>query len=469
MRTDRKVNFTKKRNTGLTIDEDIEFDDDIKIDETLSLGKKQVELPKKPQTSKPTIAGILLLIAFFLNLMLPISYFLLINDIETATGDTSLKGKVRGTNNEPIDNVTVSILGTNLSTETDSYGNYSFNTVPVGEHEIQFTKIGYRQVKVRKVLFSKNILSQNEESYNIIDVPGELTSSIQIGSFDGPFNETVIVRDFLNSTLFGTVSNLTGVPVSNIQLEILDTKLKTQTDENGHYTFNNIQPGIITIQITQTGSSNKTTFTILYASNSSTELDITFDEQKDQYYDEVRSKTGNIIGNILDSNQLPIENINVFLKIDEEIYPNNIFITGKDGGFIFNGVPIGVYEIMVTGLDFYITRITNVTIEIDSNITIPPLELTKLKSPIIIEEEISSEYTYYCILILIIFSLITLGGAISAFQRKRYSLVFVGAIFGMVPVVLPIMSLRLDICLAGVFGLVALVLLVFSRNEFTFK
>jgi hypothetical protein len=97
---------------------------------------------------------------------------------------------------------------------------------------------------------------------------------------------------------------------------------------------------------------------------------------------------------------------------------------------------------------------------------LPASELKKIDDPLEIEEEIKNNETYFCIIMLIIFALITLAGAISAFQRKRYGLAFMGALIGMIPMLLIITSY---ICGASIVSLIGLVLLVFSREEFTFK
>jgi hypothetical protein len=418
---------------------------------------------------KPTIAGYLLLITFFLNLLLPTTYFLLIYDIETATGQTTLKGQIKDSDDNPVANVSVNIVNSNLSTNTDLDGKYRFENIPVGEHEIQYTKVGYRQINVIKTMFSKDLLSQNDETDNIIDIPGNLTSGISINAFDGPHTESFIIEDNFNGTIYGKVTNLSEGALNNIQLHVLGTNISTHTDNNGNYVLTNVTPGIISMGLTQTEGQNITTVTFLFASNESTEFNIIFNEQMNQKLDEVGNKTGNIYGTIIDEDQKPVDNIDVVINVMAQESQNITTTSNGNGKFSFIDIPIGIHEIVILGEDYHITYIRNITVQRDSNVELPEIELTEQRSPKTIVEEISSEYSYYCIVILIIFSVITLAAAISALQRKRYSLVFVGALLGMVPVLLPIISIRVEICLASIFSVISLVLVVFSRNEFSFE
>lgn len=465
----------KDDKTELTVDEDIELDDDIRINDRFP-AHRNTSSSAISKSSRPTIAGIFLIIAFFLNLMLPITYVFVIYDAESATGNTTLSGQVQDDDEKPVDNVTVSIIDTNLTTKTDSEGKYSFESVPVGVNEVQFSKEGYKRVRVRMILFSKDLLDRLGLSDNILDVPSTLQSSLYLEPFDGPYNETVIIDDNLNRTLRGIITNQSGVPLDDTVVTVVSKNNKsntnqsttnshnTQSDENGRYTFTNITPGIITLQIGKIENKYLTNITILFASNKTTEMNITYNDQKNQSIDLVNGKFGSISGSITDSKNIPVENVRVILNIDTSIYPNNIIITKGTGTYSFNEIPLGIYEITVLAPDFKVLKLRNITVSDDQNNAIPVQKLTELKPVDLYEEDISG--AYLCTVVLVIFALITLFGAISAFQRKRYSFAFMGAIFGMVPIIL---ALRFDVCVSGILCVVSLVLLVFSRSEFDFK
>lgn len=64
----------------------------------------------------------------------------------SSTGQSgNLLGKINSTD-EPIVNASVSIVGKNIFTKTDSKGEYELMNIPVGNHKISVSSIGYRSV-----------------------------------------------------------------------------------------------------------------------------------------------------------------------------------------------------------------------------------------------------------------------------------------------------------------------------------
>jgi protocatechuate 3,4-dioxygenase beta subunit len=467
-----KKRFTSKNATSdIDVDEEIEVElyDDLNHEKSSSHSKTRIPTQQQTQVSKSTLAGIFLIIAFFLSLIFPISFMVAVYDIETATGDTTLKGHVLDSRGNPVNNVMIEILDVNLSTTTADNGKYSFDKVPVGEHEIQFTKSGYRKITVKKVLFSKSFLTQSEEEDNIINIPGNLSSGIEITPFEGPFSQSDIIDDNFNNTIFGTVTNTSGASLENIMILVDDTNISTITDENGDYLLKEIPPGVITISVEKSGNDKKTTIKFLYAFKMAMQLNITYHEENDWHIDNVQEKTGEINGTISDKKGSPIAGATVKLnrQSDSDLLNKTMTIsnvsTDENGEFLIKDVPIGVYDISVMIEDYYIFFINNITVNNNSKIMLPVFELKKIDEPIVIEEEISNPYTYACIIILFILSVIILLGAISAFQKKRYSLAFIGSLCGMFPIIL---VLQVNICGASIVSLIGLVLLVFSRDEF---
>jgi hypothetical protein len=468
----------RKFKPDLEIDEDIELDFESDFDNELNQVKhnrnalSQRRITMTPKFPKSFLAGIFLLVAFFLSLFFPITYMLQVYDIETATGDTTLRGKVLGSNGKPIENVTVDIKDLNITTKTDDKGKYYFDKIPVGEHEIEYTKPGYRKIIVEKVLFSKNLLKQINEKDNVINIPGNLTSGIQIDAFKGPFMESYIIDDNYNRTIFGIVRNNSGMELVGADLAIIENNISSITDENARFDFYNITPGILTIKISRPGNDNITTYTFLFADLNSMNLNLTYFENKNRYINLETKKIGSINGSITTKKGDPIGNSVVTLQPQLGINQSgleNIEIkksTKKDGSFQFDDIPVGIYSITISSDDFYLIEVYNITVRNNSRSMLPIFTFKKIKEPIKIIEEISSPYTYACIAILFILALITLIGAISAFQRKRYSLAFIGALTGMLPAVI---ALQINVCGASLVSLIALILIVFSRNEFDFK
>lgn len=454
-----------RHDSELKVDEDFEINDNLRIDDKASMGPGQMQIPQKKRTFKATAAGYLLIITFLLNLLLPLNFIYFIYSADTATGETSLSGEILDEDDNPIGNVTVEIIDLNLTTMTDSKGKYSFDKISVGEHEVHFTKDGYRRIIVHKILFSDALLENINEQDNNIDIPGQL-QNIYIDPFDGPHIENKIIDNNLTNTISGFISNQSGAPISNIQIEVLNTNLTTQTESDGHYFLTNLTPGIIDLQLTHSENTNKTVHTILFASNVSMELNITYYEDEDKILDEVQGKTGNIQGQILDKSENPVEDARIILNYSASSQPMGSTISNNNGEYFFSDVPVGIYTVSIIASDYVILSQINITVHNASQIILPASELKKIDDPLEIEEEIKNNETYFCIIMLIIFALITLAGAISAFQRKRYGLAFMGALIGMIPMLLIITSY---ICGASIVSLIGLVLLVFSREEFTFK
>ena len=465
MPTELKGKVKKPIDDELKIDEDIELDADLKIDESPRKKALFGEIEIKPRTMKPTIAGYFLVIAFILNLLVPLTFIMLIYDAEIASGDTSLKGRLLDDDEQPISNVTVSILNTNLTTTTDANGRYNFNKVQVGDHKIQFTKDGYQSIVVYKLLLSNSLLERIGRKNNVISFPSSLQNGLPVEPIEGPFEDMKVLNDNLTGSIHGQITNLSGSPLEKIEVKLLDTDLPAVlSDTNGDYYLAGVPPGVITIQVTKSQNATKTIRKILFATNRSLEMDITYNDRENQTIDEVQGKSGTITGVVQNTNGKPVKNAKIILASDKNRNIITTTYTIKNGTFSFDDVPIGLYNIVVIKLNHSVYLAKNITINNDSQTINLEMELTNLGFKKIVEDDLSSAYT--CTIILVLFAIITLAGAISAIQRKRYGVAFFGALLGMLPVLLPI---RLDICLASIFSLIGLVLLVFSREEFMFK
>ena len=127
------------------------------------------EPPKliKPRSAKPTIAGALLLIhaIFAIGIMvLLIGAGFFISDPGGGFlffgGDDS--GDVTGTvtlfsDGLPVENATVSIVGTQLITQTNENGKYLIYNAPVGNQKIMVEKEGYNTIILKTYIEPENI------------------------------------------------------------------------------------------------------------------------------------------------------------------------------------------------------------------------------------------------------------------------------------------------------------------------
>ena len=480
-----------KKDSVSDFEPDLELDEDIEIDlDTMKQQKAILDNAHQPSKEiamerstlrKPTLAGILLIIAFILNLLFPVYYLITIQDVQNSSGETNLIGQIKDIDGNPVDNVTVEISETNFTTTTSKDGKYTFDDIPVGEYKITFSKPGYRKIVVKKTLFTQQFLSQGGIDANEINIPGNLSSGLQIGEFEGPFYDTLVYEQNFNHTLYGTITNSSGINLSNanVHIYVLDyaqnpvIDFNTNTDESGSYRISNLPPGVINIQVSIPNHENTNSHKILMASNTSMRYDIQYIDNMTIIVDEISTGTGNISGTIHDKTDEALSEVKVLLVPASDIYnesKSSVVLenkTDENGNFFFFNVPLGIFDLKIIRQDYFLFDIKNITITNNSKIELSNIELEKLEEPLIIEEEILNEYTILCISILFLLTFLTLIGGISALQRKHYSLAFIGACTGILPVFLALN--QANICGASILSSLAVVLLVFSREDFRFK
>lgn len=126
------------------------------------------EPPKmgKKKSSKPTIAGALLLIHAILAILLGTMLVFAGSFVGELGGGMEFfgddgKGDVIGTvtllDGTPVENATVSIVDEGLSTLTDSDGNYLIYNVPTGNQKIKVEKEGYDTIILKTFIKSSDI------------------------------------------------------------------------------------------------------------------------------------------------------------------------------------------------------------------------------------------------------------------------------------------------------------------------
>jgi len=131
------------------------------------------EPPKvtKPRSSKPTIAGILLLLQgifsiAFIVLLIFAGFF--VSDLgsgfeffgEEAKGD--LTGTVTLLDGTPVENATVSVVDTQHITRTNENGDYLIYNVPTGNQQIKVEKEGYNTIILKTFVNSEHIKVQTD-------------------------------------------------------------------------------------------------------------------------------------------------------------------------------------------------------------------------------------------------------------------------------------------------------------------
>lgn len=138
----------------------------------------QPQTPLKQKSSKPGVAGGLLLIVAVLGIASAIAFGFMGTFImegmegsfwENSTG--SMYGIVTDDKGVPLDNVTVSIVGQSGITDiTNSEGRYTLYGVPLGEVEITAEKTGYKTLNYKRYLVPDDTkITVGSEKWNTTD------------------------------------------------------------------------------------------------------------------------------------------------------------------------------------------------------------------------------------------------------------------------------------------------------------
>lgn len=133
------------------------------------------EPPKmtKPRSSKPTIAGVLLLIhGLFSIALIALLIFagVFVSDLgsgfelfgEESTGD--IRGTVTFLNGTAVEDATVTVVDTQLITTTDENGDYLIYNVPTGNQKIMVEKEGYNTIILKTFVEPENINMQSNHN-----------------------------------------------------------------------------------------------------------------------------------------------------------------------------------------------------------------------------------------------------------------------------------------------------------------
>lgn len=121
---------------------------------------------KKPRSAKPTIAGVLLLIHAIIALIVVVFIIgagFFISDpgggFLAFGGEDSgdITGTVTFINGTPVEDATISVVGTQLVTQTNEDGDYLIYSVPVGNQKIMVEKEGYDTIILKTFVEPENM------------------------------------------------------------------------------------------------------------------------------------------------------------------------------------------------------------------------------------------------------------------------------------------------------------------------
>ncbi len=161
----------------------------------------------KKKSSKPTVAGVLLIIAAILGLIAGVAA-VGIGGIGIGMFFEDTEGDVYGTvtyqNGTGAENVTISIVGEDLSTQTDKDGYYVIHNVPSGNQKIRVEKDGYNTIIYKTTIspedFNVDDSESNDEHHDVEREDNEIDFKLTVGDDElerGTSTPFAIIEGFL--------------------------------------------------------------------------------------------------------------------------------------------------------------------------------------------------------------------------------------------------------------------------------
>ena len=136
-------------------------------------------------------------------------------------GDGVIYGGVSDEEGNPLEDVTVTITGTDYknSTETESDGFYEFNELKGGEYTLTYEISGYKTH----------------------------TESVSLGEGDTVNLGTIALELTVKGSIVGYVVNINGDPIESVKVQlkgIKKKKLSATSDEDGYFLFEDLEQGV---------------------------------------------------------------------------------------------------------------------------------------------------------------------------------------------------------------------------------
>ena len=288
----------------------------------------------------------------------------------------SISGKVSDTNGNNLENVELRLLdsngaavidsnGADITTTTDSNGNYIFSDITPGNYQVAETQpTGYTDVSEVDGTTEGGADSDGGTNNILNNIPVVVTA----GEADTG-NDFV---ELLNGSISGNVSDTNSNNLENVTLRLLDSNgaavndsngaaITTTTDSNGDYTFNDVTPG--EYQVAETQPAGYTDVSEVEGGDDSdngdnnilNNISVTVDAgEADTGNDFVELLNGSISGNVSDTNSNNLENVTLRLLDSNGAAVNDsngaaiTTTTDSNGDYTFNDVTPGEYQVAET-------------------------------------------------------------------------------------------------------------------------
>ncbi len=235
-----------------------------------------------------------------------------IQDVVLDTGGI-ITGVIRDADLNPVANVSVSVSGEIINswiwrdTRSDINGSYTIYNLPPGTYTIAAMPSA-----------DVNLIKQTFQ--NII---------VQVGA--------TTTQDFIlqpGGIIMGTITDESGKPIGNVQVNVKNSNKYTRCNVNGQYIIKGLPTGMYSIEVTPATDVNliKQTFqNIIVQVGATTTQDF------------ILQPGGIIMGTITDESGKPIGNVQVNTRESSRYTRCNV-----NGQYIIKGLPTGMYSIEVT-------------------------------------------------------------------------------------------------------------------------
>ncbi len=223
------------------------------------------------------------------------NWFSLVLDMEFNDNPTgTLTGTVTDQNGDPVSGATVTLAGT--ETTTDSDGTYKFSDAAIGSYDLIVSAPGAETETVPVTLETESLTTQNVE----LTVTGSVA---------------------------GTITNQDGNPIEGATVSI-DSQT-AQTDATGQYSIDGVGIGTQTLTVTTPDGAERTT-----------EVDIVGGEQADGSL--TFEQVGGVTGVVTTTGGDPVPDVPISVKgTDVET------TTADDGSYSIDGLPVGTQTLVV--------------------------------------------------------------------------------------------------------------------------
>ncbi|MCA9446313.1 MAG: carboxypeptidase regulatory-like domain-containing protein [Candidatus Omnitrophica bacterium] len=276
----------------------------------------------------------------------------------------AVKGKVSLEGDADFSGVTVFVSGAGKFAETDKEGLYWIEGIPGGSHDLIFEKEGYRQSEISGVSVSNASITAVTDVILLKKAPAntaDATLRIEKNVAETPVdpNEPGIVAGY---AFYPDRTDHSGIVV-----RVLNPPLETTTDETGAFLIEGVAPGLHTVRAEAEGYQNDALVDV--------EVDpgevVRVPQLQLQYGLEPAAgyTTARIYGQVVDPQNQPIPGVSV--AVERTAMST---ITGRDGTFLIDQVPMGDYTMLFT-VEGFEDSVASVSVASYDDIPVPVVTL----------------------------------------------------------------------------------------------